>query len=43
MRRDDLMKPDLLSGILLVSSGIALALALLMVVVTAFARIGMLR
>ena len=43
MRRDDLMKPDLLSEVLLVSGGIALALALVMVVVTAFERTGMLR
>jgi hypothetical protein len=35
MRKDDLMKADLFSEILLLGSGVAIAIALLMVVVAA--------
>lgn len=35
MRRDDLMKPDLLSEVLLLGTGMAIVVALVMVAVTA--------
>jgi hypothetical protein len=38
MRRDDLMKPDLLSEVLLLCGGIALVGILLMIVIAAFTR-----
>jgi hypothetical protein len=40
MRREDLMKPDLLSNILLMSSGIVIVAGLLVVVVLAFMYAG---
>ncbi len=38
MSRDDLMKSDLLSEIVLLSSGVAVVIAFVMVVVLAFTR-----
>ncbi len=44
MRRDDLMKPDLLSEVLLLSSGIAIVVFLVVIaVVAAFTRATALR
>jgi hypothetical protein len=36
MRRDDLMKPDLLSDVLLLASGIAIVMTFVLVAVAAF-------
>jgi len=36
MRRDDLMRPDLLSEIVLVGSGIAIVLGMVMIALSAF-------
>jgi hypothetical protein len=38
MRRDDLMKPDLFSEILLLGTGMAILVAFVMVVIAAFTR-----
>jgi hypothetical protein len=38
MRRDDLMKPDLLSEVVLLGSGIVMVVALVKIVVAAFTR-----
>jgi hypothetical protein len=43
MRRDDLMKSDLLSEALLLGSGIAIMMVFVMIVVAAFARAAALR
>lgn len=40
MRREELMKPDLLSNILLMSSGMVIMAGLLMVIVLAFMHAG---
>jgi hypothetical protein len=39
MRRDDLMKPDLFSEVVLLSSGILIVLTLILTVVAALTRI----
>jgi hypothetical protein len=38
MRRDDLMKPDLLSELLLLGSGVVLVATMLLIVIAAFTR-----
>jgi hypothetical protein len=43
MRRNDLMKPDLLSEILLLGSGVILVATLVMIVLAALARTAALR
>ena len=42
MRRDDLMKPDLLSELVLMASGLALLVLLATVVIATFAPAGLL-
>ena len=39
MRRDDLMKPDLISEVVLLGSGILLLFALIVIVIAALTRI----